>query len=86
MDVEPWVHFLHVAAASVWVGGGIIMAVVGVHTRRSTDPARLADFAQLLPFAGLRVLTALLPALRLPDAAPAQSSAAASMRSKEIAA
>ena len=57
MDVEPWVHFLHVASASVWVGGGIIMAVVGVHTRRNTDPARLADFAQLLPFAGLRVLT-----------------------------
>ncbi len=57
MDVEPWVHFLHMASASVWVGGGIIMAVVGVQTRRSTDPARLAGFAQLLPFAGLRVLT-----------------------------
>lgn len=57
MDVEPWIHFLHVASASVWVGGGVIMAVVGARIRRSTDAARLADFAQLLPFAGLRVLT-----------------------------
>lgn len=91
MDWEPWVHFLHVASAIVWVGDRIMLTIVGIRARGSSDAERLADFGQLLPYAGLRVLTpavilVLLPALQLPDVAHAQRSGAASMRSKEIAA
>jgi uncharacterized membrane protein len=57
MDFEPWIHFLHVATAMVWVGGGVILSVVGLRARRSTEPAVVAEFARLLPYAGLRILT-----------------------------
>ena len=56
MDWEPWVHFLHVASAIVWVGGGIMLTIVGIRARGSSNAERLADFGQLLPYAGLRVL------------------------------
>jgi uncharacterized membrane protein len=56
MDWEPWIHFLHVASAMVWVGGGIMLTVVGFRARRSSDTAALADFGQLLPYVGLRLL------------------------------
>jgi uncharacterized membrane protein len=56
MDWEPWVHFLHVASAMVWVGGGIMLTVVGFRARASSDTATLAEFARLLPYAGLRIL------------------------------
>lgn len=90
MDWEPWVHLLHVASAIVWVGGGIMPTIVGIRARGSSDAERLADFGQRLPYAGLRVLTPAVilvqwPALRLP-VAHALRSAAASMRSKEVAA
>ena len=29
MDWEPWIHFTHVASAMVWVGGGIMLTVIG---------------------------------------------------------
>ena len=57
MDWEPWVHFLHVAAALVWVGGGVMLSLVGLRARRSNDAAIVSEFAQLLSYVGLRVFT-----------------------------
>lgn len=57
MDWEPWIHFLHVASAMVWVGGGIMLSIVGFRTRRSPSVAVVAEFARLLPYAGLRIMT-----------------------------
>jgi uncharacterized membrane protein len=57
MDLEPWIHFAHITAAVVWVGGGVMLAVVAIRARRSEDLAVVAEFARLLSFAGLRVLT-----------------------------
>jgi uncharacterized membrane protein len=55
MDVEPWIHLAHVAAAAVWVGGGVVLSIIGIRARRSDDPAAIGEFARLLPFIGLRV-------------------------------
>lgn len=37
-----------------WVGGGLMLALLGLRARRSATS--LGDFAQLLPFVGIRVL------------------------------
>jgi len=57
MDWEQWVHFAHVTAAMVWVGGGVTLRLVGLRARRTEDLAVVGEFARLLPYAGLRVLT-----------------------------
>jgi len=57
MDWEPWIHFAHVTAAVVWVGGGVMLSLVGVRARRSEDLAVVGEFARLLSYAGLRVFT-----------------------------
>jgi uncharacterized membrane protein len=57
MDWEPWIHFAHITAAVVWVGGGLMLALLASRARRSEDLAVVAEFARLLPYAGLRVLT-----------------------------
>jgi uncharacterized membrane protein len=36
-------NFLHILAAAVWVGGGIMLQVLLGRARRSTDPDRLRD-------------------------------------------
>lgn len=46
--------FLHVIAATIWLGGGLMLAAMGLRARRSATS--LGDFAQLLPFVGVRVL------------------------------
>lgn len=57
MDWEPWIHFAHVTAATVWVGGGVMLSLVGIRARRSDDIAVVGEFVRLLSFAGLRVFT-----------------------------
>lgn len=57
MDWEPWIHFAHVTAAVVWVGGGVMLSLVAVRARRSEDLAVVREFARLLSYAGLRVFT-----------------------------
>lgn len=56
MDLDSWLHVLHVLAAMVWVGGGVTLSVMALHARSSTDPRPIAAFARLLPFMGIRVL------------------------------
>jgi uncharacterized membrane protein len=46
-----WLLFAHVLAAMVWVGGLVMLLVVGTRTRREGDPDAVARFVR-----GLRVL------------------------------
>jgi uncharacterized membrane protein len=57
MEWEPWIHFAHVAAAIVWVGGGLTLSLIGLRVRRSEDLAVLGEFARTLRFLGLAVFT-----------------------------
>jgi len=56
MTLDLWLHFLHVLAATVWVGGGVILSLIAVRTRSSSDPRAIGEFARVLPYVGLRVL------------------------------
>ncbi len=60
MSLEPWIHFGHVLSAIVWVGGGLLLSIVGSRTRASNDPKAMAEFAQTLAYVGTRVM---LPAV-----------------------
>ena len=55
MELEPWLKFVHIGAAMVWVGGGTMLSVVGSRARRSGDVAVMGQFAGLLSFIGPRV-------------------------------
>jgi uncharacterized membrane protein len=54
--MSSWLHLVHVLSAMVWVGGGLMLSVIGVRARSSSDPKVIADFARILPFVGIRVL------------------------------
>ena len=55
MTGYDWLVLLHIVAAIVWVGGGFATQVYAERARRSTDPARLAGFANDIAWAGTRV-------------------------------
>lgn len=57
MNLEPWLHFAHIAAAIVWLGGGVVLSLVGIRARQSGDLAVLREFARNLSYVGLRVFT-----------------------------
>jgi len=56
MSLDSWLHLVHVLSAMVWVGGGLMLSLIAVRVRSSSDPRAIADFARLLPFVGIRVL------------------------------
>jgi uncharacterized membrane protein len=56
MTLEPWLHFLHILGAILWVGGGVMLSIFGTRARRSDDSRILAEFAKTLSYAGLRAL------------------------------
>jgi len=56
MSLDGWLHLVHVLSAMVWVGGGLMLSLIGARARSSSDPRAIADFARLLPFVGIRVL------------------------------
>jgi uncharacterized membrane protein len=51
-----WLLFLHVLAAIVWVGGGVMLAVVAARVLRDPDPAAVGRFTGSLRALGPRVL------------------------------
>jgi uncharacterized membrane protein len=57
MGLGPWLHFLHITGAVIWVGGGVVLSVIGQRVRRSGDATLLAEFARTLSYVGLRVFT-----------------------------
>ncbi len=59
MSLEPWIHFLHVISAMVWLGGGFLLSIVGARARNSENPNAIPEFAESLTSIGTR---ALLPA------------------------
>jgi uncharacterized membrane protein len=56
MTLEPWLHFLHIVGAIIWVGGGVMLSLVGARARKSEDPHIIAEFARTLSYVGLRIL------------------------------
>jgi uncharacterized membrane protein len=52
---EFWL-FLHILAAMVWIGAATAIQVFGILTKRATDPAKSAFFAQNVSFTINRVL------------------------------
>jgi uncharacterized membrane protein len=50
-DLYDWLLFLHVVAAMVWLGGGILLAALAARVLRDRDPAAISGF-----IANLRVL------------------------------
>jgi uncharacterized membrane protein len=63
--LEPWIHFIHVLGAIIWVGGGVMLSLMGARARKSKDPRLIGDFAQTLSYVGLRVLTPAVVAVLL---------------------
>jgi uncharacterized membrane protein len=51
-----WLLFAHVLAAMVWVGGLVMLVVVGMRTRGSGDPDSVARFVRSLRVLGPTVL------------------------------
>jgi uncharacterized membrane protein len=56
MSFGNWLHFVHVFAAVAWVGGGLTLFFIGIRARSSRRPAAIGEFAEFLPYVGLRVL------------------------------
>jgi uncharacterized membrane protein len=55
MTLEPWLLLVHVLGAIVWVGGGLMLSIIGARVRQSNNLAVIADFARTLSFTGLRL-------------------------------
>jgi Predicted integral membrane protein (DUF2269) len=55
MDLESWLHFAHIGGAIVWVGGGLMLSIVGLRARASADLGFMRGFALLLSYVGLRL-------------------------------
>jgi uncharacterized membrane protein len=55
MELEPWLHLVHIGGAIVWVGGGLMLTIVGSRARQSGDMAVMSHFARMLSLVGLRV-------------------------------
>jgi uncharacterized membrane protein len=56
MTIETWLHFGHIAGAIAWVGGGLVLFVLGLRARASDDPAAAQEFGRVLRYVGPRVL------------------------------
>jgi hypothetical protein len=55
MTIDTWLHFVHVLGACIWLGGGLMLVVIGIRLRRTGDPAAIADFGSAVRY-GARVL------------------------------
>ena len=56
MTLEPWLLFAHITGAVIWVGGGLMLIVIGGRARRSGDVVLIREFARTLSYVGPRVL------------------------------
>ena len=49
-----WLKSVHVLAAVMWVGGGVMLTLLGLMTLAERDPVRMAQFARQVSFLGGR--------------------------------
>ena len=56
MNLESWLHFIHILGAIIWVGGGMILCLLGIRAQQSKDAHLIGDFAKTLSYVGLRLL------------------------------
>ena len=49
--------FLHVLMAITWVGGNIILQILGTRLAAANEPTQLASFARQVEWIGTRILT-----------------------------
>ena len=57
MELEPWLHFGHVAGVAIWIGGGSALALIATRIRATDDLKVLQTFARTLSFVGLSLFT-----------------------------
>lgn len=57
MNLDLWLKFGHIVAAMVWIGGGLMLSLMGARARASRDPNAIGEFARTLSYFGPRVLT-----------------------------
>jgi putative copper export protein len=44
--LDDWLLFLHAVAAMVWVGGGVMLAVVAARVLRDPEPSAVGRFVE----------------------------------------
>lgn len=56
MALRFWLLLIHIVGAVIWIGGGLMLNVIGARARQSEDPRTIGGFAQMLSYVGPRVL------------------------------
>ena len=56
MTLLTWLKFGHILGAIIWMGGGVMLSLIGIRTRQSEDPHYIREFSRTLSYVGLRVL------------------------------
>jgi uncharacterized membrane protein len=56
MNLLTWLKFGHILGAMIWIGGGLMLSLLGMRARQSEDPHFVKEFVQTLSYVGLRVL------------------------------
>ena len=54
MNRYEWLLFLHIAAAIVWLGGGVAVQILAIRANRADDPARMTTIAHEAEWIGTR--------------------------------
>jgi uncharacterized membrane protein len=54
IDGYYWLKAVHVIAAVMWVGGSVMLTLLGLMTIAERDPIRMAQFARQVSFLGAR--------------------------------
>lgn len=57
MSLQPWLLFLHVTGAMVWLGGGATIALLALREQRRPYLEGVPEFASVLSYLGLRLFT-----------------------------
>ncbi len=56
MTLLPWLKFAHILGAMIWIGGGVMLSLIGLRARQSEDLSFIREFSRTLSYVGLRVL------------------------------
>lgn len=56
MNLVTWLKFAHILGAMIWIGGGVMLSLIGIRARQSKDPHFIGEFSRTLSYVGLRVL------------------------------